>query len=104
MDAWLTLRRAGLPLGAPVQPGPRPTLDELKRAVEQAVATRPTGRPRDALVAFVLAWRRHWPHAFARAFGDEAARLEGWARESVDDPNRYLKLARIASEHLATVL
>nr|HEX4317344.1 hypothetical protein [Kofleriaceae bacterium] len=81
-----------------------PRLDELAPAVDAAIADAPTGRTRDALAAFVLAWRRNWPRGFATAFADRAEPTLAWARASVDDPNRYLKLARIATAHLARML
>lgn len=104
-DPWLVLRRGGLPLGAPVA-APPPTATELAAAVQAILASadEPRGRARDALAAFVLAWRRQWPRAFAGAFGAEGPGVLSWAERAVDDPNRYLKLSRIAMAHLATVL
>lgn len=81
-----------------------PAVDELALAVEVAVASAPRGRPREALSAFILAWRRQWPHTFARVFRERAPQLEAWADAAITDPNHYLKLARIAMAHLATVL
>jgi hypothetical protein len=81
-----------------------PAVDELAAAVRSAIATEPSGRPRDALSAFVLAWYRQWPRSFARALGSSAPSVIAWADAAVSDPNRYLKLSRIATAHLAHVL
>ena len=101
---WQILRRGGLPLGSPIVGEALPAADELAAAVHAAVATEPSGRARDALCAFVLAWRRFWPHPFARVFGESAQRVTAWADERVTDTNRDLKLSRIAAAHLAHVL
>jgi hypothetical protein len=101
---WQTLRRGGLPLGAPTE-GPPPSAEELGAAVIAVLASPPPpGRARDALSAFVLAWRRQWPRTFARAFGSEAPAVTAWADAAVVDANRYLKLSRIATAHLAGAL
>ncbi len=103
--AWQILRRGGLPLGAPVA-GPTPSAEELAAAVQAVLAAdpAPAGRARDALSAFVLAWRRHWPRTFARVFAAAASSVEAWADQAATDPNRTLKLSRIATAHLASVL
>ena len=103
-DPWATLRDGGLPLGAPDPSRLAPTVDEMSLAVHAVIMMQPTGRPRDALCAFVLAWRRQWPRTFARAFGSSAASVIAWARAAVTDPNRHIKLSRIAISHLARVL
>ena len=81
-----------------------PSVDEMSAAVHGAIASMPTRRPRDALCAFVLAWWRQWPRTFTRAFGSDASPLIAWAEAAVTDPNRYIKLSRIAMAHLAHVL
>lgn len=103
-DPWQTLRDAGLPLGAPEPARRAPSVDDMMAAVHAAIATQPAGRPRDALCAFILAWWRQWPHTFSRAFGASAPSVIAWADAAVTDPNRYVKLSRIAMAHLATVL
>jgi hypothetical protein len=104
VDHWQTLRDGGLPLGAPDPSRSAPSVDEMSVAVQALIATGPTGRPRDALCAFVLAWRRQWPRTFTRAFGASAPSLIAWADAAVIDPNRYIKLSRIAMAHLARIL
>lgn len=103
-DPWQTLRDAGLPLGAPDPSRAAPSVDDMTAAVHAAIASQPTGRPRDALCAFILAWWRQWPRTFTRAFGIGAPSVVAWADAAVTDPNRYVKLSRIAMAHLATVL
>jgi hypothetical protein len=89
---------------------PEPGTEEIMRAedigvaVELAIAEDPKGRPRDALCAFVLAWKRQWPRTFARVFGDTAETTQAWAEAAIDDPNRHIKLSRIAMAHLAKIL
>jgi hypothetical protein len=103
-DPWAILQRGGLPLGMPERDAEHPTELELAAAVEAAITGCPKGRPRDALSALVLAWRRQWPRTFSRAFGVRAAEVGRWAQANVTDPNRHLKLSRIAMANLATVL
>jgi hypothetical protein len=76
----------------------------MATAASAAIASAPSGRDRDALSAFVLAWRRQWPRSFARAFGANASSVAGWADAAVTDASRYIKLSRIAMAHLATIL
>jgi hypothetical protein len=93
-----------MPLGMPDPGDARPAVDELVSAVLAAIASVPSGRARDALCAFVLAWRRQWPRTFASAFGDGAGAVRAWAESAISDPDRHIKLSRIAMAHLAEVL
>ena len=81
-----------------------PEVSEIATAVRTAIAGDPTGRSRDALSAFVLAWWRQWPHTFALSFGDDAPSMVNWADAAVTDRGSYIKLSRIATAHLANVL
>ena len=103
-DPWQILRRAGLPLGMPDPADRAPEISELAVAVRTAVASNPTGRSREALSAFVLAWWRQWPRTFTRTFGDDAPSTIAWADAAVTDQGSYIKLSRIATAHLANVL
>ena len=99
---WQILRAGGLPLA--IEPATeRPSEAQLAAAVRAAVAERPAGRDAEALAALIVAWRHHWPAAFARVFV-EAATLAAWATAQLPDDNRYLKLRRIAIENLSTIL
>jgi hypothetical protein len=101
--AWQILRDGGLSL-ATAGTGQRRTAEELAAAVRAAIADAPDGRDAEALAAYVLAWHHHWPTAFAAALGDAASTTVAWANEHAIDPDRYLKLRRIALENLAQVL
>lgn len=68
---------------------PLASIDDVRRAV---------------LLAWLEAWRHHWPSAFERELGNSAAELCDSLRELPFDENRYLKLRRIAVENLAGVL
>jgi hypothetical protein len=102
-DPWQILRDGGLPLAAPGT-GTRPSERELAKAVAAAIETDPSGRDAEALAAFILAWRAHWPASFAYAHGTAASAVIAWGEANAIDPNRYLKLRRIALENLANVL
>jgi hypothetical protein len=47
---------------------------------------------------------RQWFRTFTRVFGDAAAATEASAKAAIDDPNRHIKLSRIAMAHLANIL
>jgi hypothetical protein len=100
---WQILRDGGLPVAAPCS-GTRRTSAELAAATRTAIAEEPCGRAAEALAAFVLAWRAHWPTSFAAVFVLDAPSVIGWAERNVADDGRYLKLRRIAVENLADVL
>ena len=56
----------------------------------------------------MLAWLRalllHWPSRFRELAGPEGERLIAELEARLFDPNRYLKLRRIAIENLAELL
>lgn len=99
-DPWQILRDAGLPLALPRSARP-PSVELLGEAVRRAIGESPTGRDAEALAAFLLAWRHHWPSSFAKTCDDQ---IVSWAARHRGDPDRYLKLRRIALANLATVL
>jgi hypothetical protein len=103
---WQTLRRGGVPLLLAADSGEPPGSRELARAA-LAVLQHPehlAGREREALSAWVWAWLHGWPTSFAREFGMDQERVLAWAGATASDPNRYLKLRRIAMSRLAAVL
>ena len=63
-----------------------------------------TPREREALGAFVLGWAHHWPTSFRATFAADADATLAAAERATSDPNRRIKLRRIAIEHLSTVL
>ncbi len=75
--------------------------DAVRTLVSADAMTR---REREALGAFLLAWRDHWSRAFEASFGTDGARLAEWADAATPDANRRIKLRRIALESLATIL
>lgn len=97
---WQVLRDAGVPLALP-QSGHRPSALEIRDAVRAVIATPLDAREREALASWLLAWRHGWPTSFAALLD---AGVEDWARAQLTDPNRYLKLRRIAMERLASLL
>ena len=104
--AWRILHRAGLPL-AGERTGAAPGALEMAACVQECITelgTRGRPREREALAAFVLAWRDQWPRTFARAFDADAATTLRWAELAATDANRRIKLRRIAIENLASVL
>ncbi len=105
MDPWKTLIDAGLPDGAarPVDKGPLE--DQLIARAIHELASRVadlTERERDPLAAWLSAFSHHWPSRFRDVFGEEGQAL--LQRVQPTDPNRYLKLRRIAIENLAARL
>ena len=102
-DPWQILQRAGLPL-AGERRGEAPSEGEIAAALRAVLAAPSALRERDALVAFVDAWRQHWPSSFARALQGEAAEVARWAEANRGDEGRRLKLRRIALANLATTL
>lgn len=102
-DPWQLLHRAGLPM-AGERAGVAPSEGEIAEALRAVVAAEPGHRRRDALVAFIDAWRQHWPTSFARSLGADAAVVARWAEAHQGDEGRRLKLRRIALANLATTL
>lgn len=84
--------------------GAPPSEWEIAEATRAVIVTEITGRERDALVAFIDAWRQHWPTSFARSLGSDAAEVARWSDSHRGDEGRRLKLRRIALANLATTL
>jgi hypothetical protein len=102
-DPWQILHRAGLPM-AGERTGDPPSEGEIAEALSAVLVEDVAPRERDALVAFVDAWRQHWPSSFARALGDRAPAVTRWATAHPVDEGRRLKLRRIALANLAHTL
>ncbi|MBE7447526.1 MAG: hypothetical protein HS111_01135 [Kofleriaceae bacterium] len=102
---WQILRAGGLPLVTEAAPG-RPSAAELARAARAVIALAPVGRDAEALVAFLAAWRHHWPASYRAAFAADPGpgEVDAWVAAQAVDADRYLKLRRIAIAHLATIL
>ncbi|GMV42393.1 MAG: hypothetical protein AMXMBFR64_41090 [Myxococcales bacterium] len=59
---------------------------------------------REALIAWLSAWASHWPSSFAVHFGRPLQEVVLPVVRPGDDPNRFLKLRRLALAHLAELL
>src|SRR5688572_28877637 len=99
-DAWQVLVDAGLPLhGRRGEPPPMKALaDAVRGAIDVEVRSE---REREALVAFLAAWRAHWPTSFERSLGPDAPRARAWAEAHAGPGDRHRKLRRIAIERLS---
>ena len=94
---WDLLKAAGVPLGAPRAHADDPLdLEVLSRALAQVLCAELQPRERDALVAWLGALRAHWPTTHSAL----TSRMPPFEAGEVD-PNRYLKLRRIALANLA---
>lgn len=93
----------GLPDGA-VRPAPRGPFDSgrVREAVREVLASPDLDVA--PLLAWLRAWQHHWGGHFLRTFGAEGAGIVEGLSARLDDPNRYLKLRRIAIENLAGML
>lgn len=102
--AWDVLTDAGVPDGAPRTP-PGARLDTALVARALSDVGRDPGRlpphELECLGAWLAAFRHHWPDRFDAILGPVGARVLDHFRASEVDPNRYLKLRRIAAENLA---
>lgn len=58
---------------------------------------------REALGAWIAAWRSHWSDAASAALGVAADAVAAAARTACPDPGRHLKLRRIAIARLADI-
>jgi hypothetical protein len=59
---------------------------------------------RECLGAWLAAFRHHWPDQFAAVLGSDGELALQRLQAHLDDPNRYLKLRRIAIENLAVLV
>ncbi len=104
--AWDLLMQLGLPDGA-VRPVPKGPFDPGRAvAAVREVAQRTSLETAQVapLLAWLRAWQHHWGEHFARTLGAEGAALIRRLQRRLDDPDRYLKLRRIAIENLAALL
>lgn len=105
MDAWETLALAGLPIGAVRAPGVRVCAEDLRAALIEIARAPDALEParRDALAAWLAALEHHWPSRFQQVAGDVGRPLREALGRTPSDPNRFLKLRRIAIENLASL-
>jgi len=103
---WDVLRDAGVPEGPP-RPAPTGALDvaAVTAALRTLAATdRLAPAERECLAAWLGAFRRHWPDRFDAILGSLGASLLARYTSGDLDPNRYLKLRRIAIANLARLV
>src|SRR3954465_6535998 len=103
--AWEILCAAGVPDGAvrPPPSGPLPAA-EVTGALAALVDAGFVGLSpvqRVCLLAWLRAFRHNWPRRFDAILGGVGAAAIAALPDAEADPNRYLKLRRIAIENLA---
>lgn len=106
-EAWEILAASGVPAGA-IRAAPDRTLEgaRLRTALDE-VTRRPealTEREADPLLAWLRGFRQHWPVRFDQILGVAGSSALAALETRRSDPNRYLKLRRIAIENLSRVL
>jgi hypothetical protein len=104
---WEVLRKAGVPDGA-VRRLAEGSLEpaSIAAALDEATANAEALEPsqRECLAAWLAAFRHHWPDSFSTALGDTGYLALQRVGAHPIEPNRYLKLRRIAIENLAVLL
>lgn len=102
--SWQVLIEAGVPAGATRRrPAPPLRWERVRDALAEVLAAPETldAPAHEALVAWLNALRDHWPSRFRSLVDDEpVARLENLTAR---DQDRFLKLRRIAIDHLSRV-
>jgi hypothetical protein len=105
-DDWELLKTSGLPDGA-IRPKPSgPLAAGLRAAVARMTEDLDRLDPscREPLLAWLKGWKHHWPEQFERNLGRDGERCLAKLETTPTDPNRYLKLRRIAVENLSRLL
>jgi hypothetical protein len=105
-DDWELLKASGLPDGA-IRPKPSgPLAADLRAVVGRMTEDLDRLDPsrREPLLAWLKAWKHHWPEQFERTLGSTGERCLAKLETAHTDPNRYLKLRRIAVENLSRLL
>jgi len=106
-DPWEVLVANGLPEG-PIRPAPLGPVDDNRLRAAIAAIAEPSADLDTWHVEPLLAWLRgfkhHWPERFATTLGPAGEACLARLAALPADPNRYLKLRRIAIENLANIL
>jgi hypothetical protein len=101
--AWDVLTDAGVPDGA-ARRRPCEPLDAASIVAALDTVSEHIGlwepHEKECLVAWLAAFRHHWPDRFAAILGAVGERVLERCTGGDLDPNRYLKLRRIATENL----
>ncbi len=104
--AWEDLCDWGVPWGA-IRKTPTRFFDDARvtTALTELAATdfgELDPSMRECLLAWLRAFQHHWSDRFERTLGIRGLLAIGLLDDGQSDPNRYLKLRRIATENLAT--
>jgi hypothetical protein len=106
-NALECLSRVGLPYGAirPIPQGPW-NAEEIAIGIHQLADSLDQLAPavRESFLAWLRAFQHHWPDQFVQLLGQYGADLIARLTTLDFDPNRYLKLRRIAIENLAQLI
>lgn len=106
MDSdWKLLVQMGLPLGPifTLLDAHAVKADAILAAVGRLSSEPLDPTETDALSAWLSAFNHHWPSAFSQVLGEVGASSLRTLLPKVE-PNRYLKLRRIAIANLANLL
>jgi hypothetical protein len=106
MDSdWKLLIQLGLPKGAAhrVEGDIFSKARESRNAVHSLSNARLASADIDVLAAWLSAFKHHFPSAFSEVLGSVGEDCLSQLRPNVD-PDRYLKLRRIALSNLASLL
>lgn len=101
------LVKMGLPWGPPFVREPGPTSLHGAREAVRLLAEAPELPPnelREPLLAWLSAFRHHWPDTWKRELGAPGVDLLERLSAAPYDANRYIKLRRIAIESLARII
>lgn len=101
MEDLSLLEAAGVPIGAPRPVRSIPDPDALRATLEELSRTRIPEELKEPLRAWLRGYRHHWPEEFVTTLGSAGAALLEVLEAEESDPNRYLKLRRIAIANLA---
>jgi len=106
--AWEILCAWGVPAGAirkiPSGPLPAEQVAEALRTLVDANLGELDRPQRECLFAWLRGFRHHWPRRFEAILGSTGHAALVALADAEADPNRYLKLRRIAIENLAASL
>lgn len=101
------LVKMGLPWGPPIARDPEAVSLHGARETVRRLAEAPEFPPaglREPLLAWLSAFRHHWPDTWKRELGAPGVDLLERLSAAPYDANRYLKLRRIAIEALARII
>lgn len=98
------LLAAGVPFGAPRPPPTHLDFDVLRASLAELPLDALDAREAECLFAWLEAWQARWPSSYSRELGAIGERVRVQLGTRSHDPDRYLKLRRIAIANLAGAL